>query len=255
MNIITDFSFYLLAVPIVLLAGMAKGGLGPGMVAISVPVLSFVIDPVRAAAIMLPILCIMDILAVYHFRKQFSACHLAILLPAGVTGIVIASLLMGYLRPDAIRLIIGITVIMFCLDYWFRPDISRKKKGGRLSGYLWGTVAGFTSTQIHAGGAPVSIYLLPQRLDKVVLVGTMAIFFTVMNYLKLIPYTLMGIINLENLMTSFVLMPLAPIGVKLGNLILNRLDQKIIYRLLYVVLFLSGVKLFYEGISTLLFLR
>ncbi|MFW2365044.1 MAG: sulfite exporter TauE/SafE family protein, partial [Desulforhopalus sp.] len=152
-------------------------------------------------------------------------------------------------HPDAIRLIIGITVIMFCLDYWFRGDISKKKKGGKWSGYLWGTVAGFTSTQIHAGGAPVSIYLLPQKLDKVVLVGTMAIFFTVMNYLKLIPYTLMGVLNLENLMTSLILMPLAPIGVKLGNLILTRLDQKIIYRILYVVLFLSGVKLFYEGFS------
>lgn len=99
MNTITDLSFYLLAVPIVLLAGMAKGGLGPGVAAISVPVLSFVIDPVQAAAIMLPILCTMDIFAVHQFRKQFSAYHLAILLPAGIAGIVVASLLMGYLGP------------------------------------------------------------------------------------------------------------------------------------------------------------
>lgn len=248
MNIITDPTFYMLAVPIVLLFGMAKGGLGPGVGAICVPILSFVMEPAQAAAIMLPILCVMDILAVYHFRKHFDIQHLVILLPAGITGIVIASLLMGHLPPDAIRLIIGITVIMFCLDYWFRTGVGKKKKKGKLSGYFWGTVAGFTSTQIHAGGPPLSIYLLPQKLDKVVLMGTMAIFFTVMNYLKLIPYTLMGVLSLENLMTSLILVPLAPIGVKLGHLILKKISQKIIYRFLYIALFLSGVKLFYDGI-------
>lgn len=247
MHIITDPVFYIFAVPIVLLAGMAKGGLGPGIVAISVPVLSFVMDPVQAAAIMLPILCIMDIFAVWQFRRQASAYHLAILLPAGVAGIICASLLMGHLPPDALRTVIGTIVIWFCLDYWFRGDLGRKKKSGKLSGYLWGTVAGFTSTQIHAGGAPVSIYLLPQKLDKVVLVGTMAVFFTVMNYLKLIPYTLMGVLNLENLLTSIVLMPLAPVGVKLGHLALKRVEQKTVYRFLYIVLFLSGVKLFADG--------
>ncbi|MBW2684196.1 MAG: sulfite exporter TauE/SafE family protein [Deltaproteobacteria bacterium] len=229
--------------------GMAKGGLGPAVGAISIPILSFVINPVQAAAIMLPILCVIDIFAVWKFRNHFSSYHLSILLPAGITGIIIASFLMGHLHPDAIKIIIGITVILFCFDYWFRSDAGRKKMSGKLSGYLWGTVAGFTSTQIHAGGAPVSIYLLPQNLDKIVLMGTMAIFFTVMNYLKLIPYTFMGLLNLENLMTSLVLMPLAPIGVSLGHLILNKVNQKIIYRFLYIALFLSGVKLMYDAIS------
>jgi uncharacterized membrane protein YfcA len=247
-NIITDHNFYILAIPVVLLFGMAKSGLGPGVGAIAVPILSIVMEPVQAAAIMLPILCVMDIFAIYNFRNHFDTDYLKILLPAGITGIVIASLFMGYLPPDAIRFIIGIIVIVFCLDYWFRPDIGKKKKGGKLSGYFWGTVAGFTSTQIHAGGPPVSIYLLPQKLDKVVLMGTMAIFFTVMNYIKLIPYTFMGVLNVENLMTSVVLMPLAPIGVKMGHLILNKVDQKIIYRFLYAALFLSGIKLFYDGL-------
>jgi len=248
LNIISDPTFYVLAIPVVLLFGMAKGGLGPGVGAICVPILSIVMEPVQAAAIMLPILCVIDIFAVYNFRNHFDTQYLKILLPAGITGIVIASLFMGYLPPDAIRLIIGIIVIVFCFDYWFRPDLGKKKRGGKLSGYFWGTVAGFTSTQIHAGGPPVSIYLLPQKLDKVVLMGTMAMFFVVMNYIKLIPYTLMGVLNVENLMTSVVLMPLAPIGVKLGHLILNTIDQKTIYRFLYVALFLSGVKLFYDGL-------
>jgi uncharacterized membrane protein YfcA len=109
-------------------------------------------------------------------------------------------------------------------------------------------VAGFTSTQIHAGGAPLSIYMLPQKLDKIILVGTMAIFLAVMNYLKLIPYALMGALTAENLTTSLVLMPLAPVGVRLGRLVVDRVRQETIYRFLYIALFLSGLKLIYNGL-------
>jgi len=248
LSIITDPCFYILAIPAVLLYGMAKGGLGPAVGAIVVPAMSLVINPVQAAAILLPILCVMDIFAVWSFRKTFDIHHLKILIPAGIAGIVIASLLMGHLPPNAIRMIIGIIAVAFCLNYWFGGKIREKKKGGRLSGYLWGTVSGFTSTQIHAGGPPVSIYLLPQNLDRVVLMGTLAIFFATMNYLKLIPYTLMGAIDESNILTSVILMPLAPVGVKLGYLILNRVSQKTIYSFLYVALFLSGLKLLYDGL-------
>ena len=238
----------MITVPAVLLYGMAKGGLGPSVGAIVVPAMSLVISPVQAAAILLPILCVMDIFAIWNFRKSFDTHHLRILIPAGILGIIISSLLMGHLSDDAIRLIIGVISIAFCLNYWFGATASKKKKGGRLSGTLWGAVAGFTSTQIHAGGPPLSIYLLPQNLDKVVLMGTLAIFFGIMNYLKLIPYTLLGAIDTSNLLTSVVLMPLAPVGIKLGYLILNRVSQKTIYRFLYIALLLSGIKLLLDGI-------
>ncbi len=226
LTIITDINFYLFAIPVILLYGMAKGGLGPGVGAICVPLLSFVMEPMQAAAIMLPILCVMDIFAVYHFRRNFDVQRLTILIPSGIVGIILASLLIGQLPADGIRSVIGVIVIVFCFDYWFRKDGGGKSNSGKISGFFWGTLAGFTSTQIHAGGPPVSIYLLPQKLDKVVLMGTMAIFFAVMNYLKLIPYTLMGALHIENIMTSVLLMPLAPIGVRLGNIVLYRYIPK-----------------------------
>ena len=248
MNIITDPQFYLIAVPVVLIFGMGKGGIGPGLGTIAVPALSIIVSPLQAAGILLPILCAMDILAVWRFRKNFSSPHLKLMLPSGIVGIILASLLMGTLPPDNLRLLIGFIVIWFCLDYWFRGDTGKEWLGSKFSGYLWGTIAGFTSTQIHAGGAPASIYLLPQKLDKIVLMGTMAIFFAVMNYIKLVPYAFMGVLNLENLTTSLALMPLAPIGVKLGQLVLYKVDQRLVYRFLYMALFCSGIKLLYDGI-------
>ena len=248
LTIITEPLFYVIAIPMVLIYGMSKGGLGPSLGAITVPALSFIISPVQAAAILLPILCVMDLIAIYRFRKTFSKPHLALLLPAGITGIIIATIFMGKFTPEAIKITIGVTVVWFCLDYWFRKGGSSRWILKKPAGFLLGTLSGFTSTQIHAGGPPLTMYLLPQKLDKMYLMGTFAIFFTTLNYLKLIPYTVMGFINLDNLMTSLVLMPLAPVGVLLGNTVLKKFPQKNIYRFLYIALFLSGLKLLWDGI-------
>jgi uncharacterized protein len=247
MNFITDWTFYSITIPVVLLYGMGKGGLGPAVGGVAVPMMAFVISPIQAAAILLPILCVMDIFAVLLYHRSYSFYHLKILVPAGILGIVIASLLMGYLSPDAIRVVIGVIVLWFCFDYWFKPGRKGSRKVGRFGGYFWGTIAGYTSTQIHAGGGPLSIYLLSQKLDKTILLGTIAIFMAVMNYLKLIPYTIMGAFNTENLATSLLLMPLAPIGVKIGRLIIEHVKQETIYRILYVGLFLSGLRLLQLG--------
>ena len=108
-------------------------------------------------------------------------------------------------------------------------------------------LVGFSSTTIHAGGGPISIYLLPTKLDKLTLITTMAVLFCVINLAKLVPYTLLGNFDRTNLLTALVLMPLAPIGVKIGGVLLHRASEALIYRLSYLFLFLSGTKLLGDG--------
>ena len=100
---------------------------------------------------------------------------------------------------------------------------------------------------IHAGGPPVSVYLLSKKLDKLTLVGTLGVFFAVLNYVKLVPYTYLQQFDKESLLTALILSPLAPIGVRIGYWIIHRLDPAVIYRAIYVLLFVSGVKLLYDG--------
>ena len=77
--------------------------------------------------------------------------------------------------------------------------------------------------------------------------GTFAVFFAVINAIKIIPYAWLGQLNTENLATSMVLMPLAPAGVRVGYYLLNKVSEYQIYRLCYVFLFIVGFKLLYEG--------
>ncbi|MCY4363912.1 MAG: sulfite exporter TauE/SafE family protein [Gammaproteobacteria bacterium] len=246
MQFITDPFFYFIAIPAVLLVGIAKGGFAGSIGSITVPLMSFAVDPVTAAAILLPILCVMDLFSAWNFRRSFDVSHLKILVPGSVVGITLAALLMGKLTEDHIRIMVGVIAISFCLNHWLRLT-ARSYRPGKTSGYFWGALAGFTSTQVHAGGPPLSVYMFPQRLEKKTMIGTMVMFFFFINYVKLIPYSYLDLLTTRNLMTSLILMPVAPLGIWLGYWLLHRLSEKLVYRILYVSLFMLGVKMILEG--------
>ncbi len=248
---ITDPLFYLCAIPAVLIFGMAKGGFGGGVAVISVPMMALVISPVKAAAIMLPLLLAMDAVALWSFRGQWHRQNLRIMLPAAILGVAVGALFFNYLSENAVRILIGLISLSFTLDYMIKRGGGKVQKPNILKGSFWSAIAGFTSFGIHAGGPPASIYLLPQQLEKTMLMGTFAIFFAVVNIVKLIPYAWLGQLDHSNLMTSLVLLPLAPIGVRLGYFLLHRVDQIMIYRICYFFLAVAGIKLLTDGIRGL----
>lgn len=248
---ITDPVFYAAAIPAVVLFGLSKGGFGGGVSLPALPLMALVISPIQAAGIMLPVLLVMDIFNVWAYRHDWDRRNAAILIPGAVAGIVIASLTASYLTPDAVRLIIGAIGLVFGLQYWLRPRAQRRTGPDRLKGTFWGMVAGFTSFLVHTGGPPYQFYMLPQRLDRVRYVATTAVVFGVVNYLKIIPYALLGQLSPTNLATSLVLMPFAPLSVLLGIRVLKRIPQEGFYPIVYGLLLLVSVKLIWDGLAHL----
>ena len=251
--IITDPLFYMLAVPAVLVVGISKGGFGGGLGILGVPLMALVIGPVQAAAILLPILCVMDLFGLHAFRGIWDKTNLKIMLPASAIGILAGALTFHLMSESAIRLVIGGIAVSFTLHHWvIAPRL--KSAGGTPPGPSWrlggplAATAGFTSFVAHAGGPPVALYLLPQRMDRRLFAGTTVIFYFFINYLKLIPYGLLGQLSYANLLTSAVLLPLAPIGVWLGIWMLKHITDIWFYRICYGFLFLTGLKLIYDGI-------
>ena len=244
---ITDPLFYLCAIPAVLIFGMAKGGFGGGISVISVPLMAMAISPVQAAAIMLPVLLVMDAVAVWSFRGRWHKQNLRIMIPGAVFGITVGAFCFQYLSDNAVRLLIGCIALVFCLDQIRKHKNNSIQNPSWTKGSFWSALAGFTSFGIHAGGPPASVYLLPQQLEKTLLMGTFAVFFTIVNLIKVIPYAWLGQLDSDNLLTSLALMPLAPIGVKLGYYLLQKIQQNTVYRICYIFLAISGLKLFVEG--------
>ncbi len=255
---ITDIWFYLAAIPAILITGISKGGFGGALGVMAVPILSLVIPPAQAAAIMLPLLCCMDLFGVWAYRSTWSRKLMWIILPAALAGILLATSLYSWLEDYWIRFLIGLLAIGFTMNYWLGLVASMKasaeassegKPPSRIKGYLWGSLAGFTSFVAHAGGPPISVYLLPLKLDKTIFVGTTVMFFTSVNYIKLVPYAWLGQFPVENLTTSLVLIPLAFVGIKLGIWLHHRIDAMLFYRVCYLFLFFTGIKLVYDGIA------
>ncbi len=251
---ITDTLFYLVAVPAVILFGVSKGGFGSGIGILAVPLLAMVVSPIQAAAIMLPILCFMDLLGLWAYRGKWIWPELRILLPASLIGIGAGTLMFEFMSHARLRLLLGVVAIAFTLHHYLQAYLSKKthpKLFAPAIGMGAAAVAGFTSFIAHAGGPPITMYLLRRGIDRTQFVATTVVFFAVVNYVKLVPYTWLGQFDASNLMTSLILTPLAPLSIGLGVWLHNRVTDRLFFQVAYAMLFLVGVKLMFDSITGL----
>ena len=247
---ITSPDFYLAAIPAVMLFGIAKGGFGAGFGVLAVPLMALVVSPVQAAAILLPILCLMDLFSLWFYRGKWIWPELRLLIPASLLGVIAGGLLFGFMSAAVIRLLLGMIAIVFTLHHWwvkYGPQPGEEKLFGPVAATVAASSAGFTSTIAHAGGPPISMYLLRRGLDRTAFVGTTVVLFTVLNYVKLVPYTWLGQFDSRNLLTSLVLAPLAPIGIATGVWLHRRVSDRVFFHIAYTMLFFVGCKLVWDG--------
>ncbi len=245
---IDDPFFYAVALPAVLIMGVSKGGFGSGLGIMATPLVALAVPTPQAAAIMLPILVVMDVTGLIAYRGTYHRANLGVLLAGGVAGIVLGTLTFRYFSEALLRALLGAMALAFVAHRLHAAAREAPPAApSRARGLFWSTLSGLASTVAHAGGPPLSVYLLPLRLDKAVLVGTTVVFFAVINAAKLVPYVWLGLFDTRNLLTSLALMPLAPLGILLGVWMMRRLSQALFYRIAYGMLALVGVKLLWDG--------
>jgi len=250
LNFITDPWFYVWAIPAVIITGISKTGLGAGVGGVAVPMMSQVIAPGAAAGIMLPILCVMDVLGLRAYRGKWEWQGVTHMMLPAILGIVIGALSFGSLSVNTTKALLGAISVAFSI-YQLIPALRDLKTWlpEWLRPWLWCGLSGFTSTLAHAGGPPITIYLWPKKIDRMQFMAITVVFFTVVNAVKLIPFALLGQLSLSNLATSLVLMPFAPIGVWLGVRLNDYINDLILRRVTLACLFLLGVRLLYEGLK------
>lgn len=246
--------FYATAVPAILITGISKGGFGTGLGIVAVPLMSLAMPTPQAAGIMLPILLVMDAVGLLGYRNRWDRGHMSVMLPAALVGIALGALTFGLVDEAWLKVLIGLIAVAFTLNHWFAPRRGGAAPAQRsvLKGGFWSAVSGYTSFVAHAGGPPISVYLLPLRLDKTLFTGTAVVFFAVVNLVKLLPYGLLGQLNLGNLGAAAVLSPLAPLGMVLGMRLHHRINAVVFYRVCYGLVLLAGAKLLYDGAARLL---
>ena len=249
---IIDPLFYAMAIPSVVLIGLSKGGL-TGIGALAVPLMAIVASPLQAAAVLMPILLILDLVAVWTYRKTFDKITLAITIPASVIGIVIGAILVSQVNPNWVRIIIGFIAISFTISYWSTKKETKPRDHSILRGTIWGSITGFTSFVTLTGAPPYQMYLLPLRLDQRKYAGTFMIFFWMNNILKIVPFMILGQMNKSTLTTSAILFPISLVFTFIGIWVVKKLPTKIFYEIIYILLFLVSIKLIYDGFTNIFY--
>lgn len=248
-----DIIFIAIAIPAVLLTGLSKGGLGGSLGMLSTPLIALTVSPVRAAAIMLPILVVMDIVALLTYRRHVNWRVVWQMIPGALAGIGIGWATAAWVNEDMFRILVGLIAIVFAVNNFVSDRLKRSAASeSAVRGNFWGAITGYTSFVAHAGGPPFNAYALPLKMDKMLFAGTGVMFFAIINAVKLVPYLALGQFSRENLHVSALLMPVAVIGVMAGVWTVRRISQTIFYNVTYAAMIVIGAKLLYDGVTALI---
>lgn len=238
------------AIVAVVISGLAKGGFA-GVGALAMPIMALGVDPVRGAAILLPILILQDAVSVWAFRKSWDGGILKVMLPGAAVGIAIGWLFAAQVSETAVLGALGVISVLFGLQrLWVergRAMVLPSNSPGWV-GFLFGIASGFASQIAHAGSPPFQMWVLPKKLPRDMLVGTTAVAFAAMNWMKVPAYAALGQFTRANLLATAMLVPVAVAATVAGVWLVRRIDAARFYTLIYVLMVLLGLKLIADAL-------
>ena len=247
-----DLSFYALAVPAAIFAGVSKGGFGSGPSFALAIVLALVLPPREAIGVMLPVLMMIDAATLRPYWRKWNWREGRGMMIGMVPGVAIAALIFGMVNDDALRLIIGIIAIGFVLFQIAKASgliVVPMRAFSPIKTGFWGMAAGFTSFISHAGGPPASMYLLGRGLTKLEYQATTVLVFWWVNVLKFGPYALLGMLSIQGFIAALILAPFAISGAFWGVYLNRVISERLFFTITYTMLVATGTKLIWDAMT------
>jgi len=241
--------FFILAAISVVILGISKSGFGAGLGVLAPPLMASQSSLAEALAILLPLLIAIDLFGLRRFWSNADRRILKLILWPAAIGMLMGYLFFSLITPKVLSLSIGIFTLLFLIQglVMSRIDLKEAKPYPWL-GRLMGGLSGFTSFVAHIGGPPITIYMLREKVSPMVYTSTLGIFFTIMNLGKLVPYAHLDLLNLNQLATSILLLPLVPVGVYIGFYLAKRISAKWYFIIVQFCLLVASIKLIADGL-------
>jgi uncharacterized membrane protein YfcA len=235
----------------VVIVGMAKGGFA-GLGALATPLLALALPPAQAAALLLPILIVQDVISVWSFRRTWDRWIIAWMLPGALAGVGLGWLYAASVNERALVTALGLITFAFgAWRLWTARGgrIAAKSRSPGWIGSLFGLATEFTSQIAHAGGPPFQMWVAPRGLPHTRFVGTQAVLFATLNWVKLPAFLALGALTRPVLTTAAVLMPLAILSTLAGVWLIRRVETGWFYAFVYWVMVALGLYLAWRGLT------
>jgi uncharacterized membrane protein YfcA len=229
--------------------GLSKGGLGGTLGAVATPLLAFVLPADKVIGLLLPILIFADIFAVAFHWGHWKRKYVFLLLPGAVIGVTIGTYFITSVPTETLRRLLGIIILLFASYKLFEKQLlgHLTYRSHNWHGVAAGTIAGFSSALAHVGGPPVSIYLLLQNVTPRVFIATNALFFAIVNWIKVPYYLYADLFDFELVWQMAWMLPLVVVGVWIGRWGAGKVNSRTYERIILILLVISALLLIFTG--------
>ncbi len=240
----TDQNTVYVAVVIAILGfmiGFAKGGFN-GLGALLTPILALVLPVTSAVGVLLPMLMVGDVFAVSMYWKEWDLDLVRRMLPAGIVGALAGTFLLSWMSTDGLRIVLGIFVLGLVAYRFVSDRIQMLRYESRpwhapAAGFLTGVASGM----FNSGGPPFNSYLLFQKLKARPFIATTAIYFALLNLIKVPGFLYTGVLDLPLLFSVWWVFPFIPIGIWVARKTLTRLSPSAFEWIIIVLLIFSSL--------------
>jgi hypothetical protein len=229
------------------LIGVTKGGFN-GMGSLLTPLLSLILPVSSAVGVLLPMLIVGDACALYTYRGEWDSKLVWRMLPAGLAGALAGTYLLTALSPNALRIALAIFVFVV-VGYWWT---SERIQGWRYRPQAWhgpvvGAVAGLASGMFNSGGPAFNSYLLLQALPPRAFIATTALFFALLNWLKMPGFVYTGVLDPSLLLSVWWVFLFIPVGILAARWLVTRIRAVVFERVIVGLLVCSSVLLIVQS--------
>lgn len=221
--------------------GLAKGGFG-GLGALLTPILALILPVASAVGVLLPMLMVGDAFAVYMYWKEWDLDLVRRMLPAGIVGAIAGTFLLSRLSADGLRVVLGVFVLLL-VAYRFLSD---RIQAVQYQSKPWhapaaGLLSGVASGMFNNGGPAFSSYLLLQKLTARPFIATSAIYFALLNLIKVPGFLYTGVLDLPLLFSLWWVFLFIPIGIWVARMLLTRVSPSMFESIIVILLIFSSL--------------
>lgn len=225
-------------------AGLIKTTFGIGAGVFLTPLLSLIMYPKTAVALMAPMMLITSIATLWMHWRKWELKYIYILLPGMLVGIVGGSYYLAWASPSLTKLTIGIIAMVFSAFQIIRiknPQVFANMEVSTPVGIIISLFAGMSSAIAHSGGIIITIYLVTKNLSKSTFVATLVGILFFSDVLKMITYTKLNLLTQPLFIQGLELTPALFLGSWLGSRLIKKLSDSQFILYVNILIFFGGI--------------